>query len=636
MIDFEISQLPEFRSDLDTVRKYLLHHAGMSDVIDYQDDIDCFVYGQVANNKVRGFYVHKNDPRTLRNVTHRDYSISVPVIDGIVNASNDLTVVQDRFLRLHIRSSGFHRPLILEASRIQELYRLDDDRIVKAILGIDATVDEWRAENLEKSLYTKAMGTNYHSIKRDSSAQLLGYHSISRLLGNTPVKTEPFSGRRIAAVPIGLQGNCTCYEYDQSGKLTAWQYHQGGSTYVCQNADTAIVEMLFGQASEELDIMEDVASGTLDPTIGYRFYKSNIVANRRLNDWTVADNSLYMVNNNTFQWVVSPLRATRVVSNNKHLFYEFNYAPADGLLRFNIVHKVGNGYIGLDMPLGELDVWLNRRKLVENIDYVVQFPVITILNKEHLINDGTGEQNVAVRFKGFCDDNMKHRVLDEVGFVTHGTLSYNHRYNLRSDHVNVVNVGGAILHSDDIKFAEDGIRIYNGLVRNGTPFSIRNVVVPIPPYIAGDQVDSNITYDMLDVAKEVDGRIEDYMTIHRPQETTDLPNIIPSRWKIISPFFTKIISDLRDGILWDDRFTQHYGSEFVESMLTPYLPLLGSDLSREDGLFDPRYVIVHPHPYPNYVMLDAYQHKFLRFVYAQYGRRVAELADFVAIRPFDI
>jgi hypothetical protein len=124
--------------------------------------------------------------------------------------------------------------------------------------------------------------------------------------------------------------------------------------------------------------------------------------------------------------------------------------------------------------------------------------------------------------------------------------------------------------------------------------------------------------------------------MHRPQETVPDLSMIPKRWQVYSPFFTKIITDLRDGILWNDEFTRHYGSEYVDKVLAPYLPLLQTDLCREDGLHDERYVVIQPHPFDDYVKLNAYQHKFLRFVYNQYGRRVANIADFVSIIPFDI
>jgi hypothetical protein len=171
---------------------------------------------------------------------------------------------------------------------------------------------------------------------------------------------------------------------------------------------------------------------------------------------------------------------------------------------------------------------------------------------------------------------------------------------------------------------------------NGKPYAVRNAVVPINAYIADEFSQEDPTYTMLADAVEVDKRIEAYLTMHRPQETVPDLSMIPKRWQVYSPFFTKIITDLRDGILWNDEFTRHYGSEYVDKVLAPYLPLLQTDLCREDGLHDERYVVIQPHPFDDYVKLNAYQHKFLRFVYNQYGRRVANIADFVSIIPFDI
>lgn len=637
VVDFDIATLKEFNSIRDGVRKYLLHYQGNVQMIDFQDDIDCFVYANGANNRVRGVYLHKNDPSTLRNVTHRDYAVSVNVIDSVSNSSGVFGPGQSRKLRLHIRNSGYERPLVLEASRIHELYRLKDDRIVKAMLGINATVAEWRAENLENALYPKIMEAKIGQISRDSAAQMLGYHAITKLIGDTPVKTVSYSGRKVAKVPVGLWHSCTCYEYDAQGNLLGWAYHSNGPTYVCRSNDAALVEMLFGQGTDTPDIVDDTLAGSIDIRANYRFYYCTNDAGVALLDWKPATDGMYLVQDATYTWVSSPNRVNRVVSNRMHLLYEFDYEAVDGVFRFNLVRKRADGnYIKLDMPFGELDVWLNRKKLIENLDYVVRFPEVVIINKQHLINNGFGAQNIVVRFKGFCDENMQHRPMDEVGFITHDTLSYDLRYNLRDDHVAVINIGGATVHRSDVKFAEDGVIVAGLHASNGKPYGVRNVVVPIASYVAGAGADTDITYQMLEQASEVDKRIEDYLTVYRPQETTDSPNIIPQRWVVYSPFFTKIITDLRDGILWEDEFTRYYGSEYVDMVLAPYLPLLDVDLSSKDGLFDERYVIVHPHPYGTFVELDAYQHKFLRFVYEQYGRRVANLADFVTIRPFDL
>lgn len=637
VIDFDIASLKEFNSIKDGVRKYLLHYSGKADMIDYQDDIDCFVYADVAAGRTRGVYLHKNSAATLRNVTHRDYAVAVPVIDAVINSSGVFTPTQRKRLRLHIRHSGYERPLVLEANRIHELYRLDDASVQRALLGMDAVVDEWRAENLENSAYTQVMAARNGTITRQLSAKMLGYHAISQLIGGTPVKTERYSGKTVAAVPVGLWGNCMCYEYADDGSLLGWGHHTSGPTYVCRNAGAAVVEMLFGKGDEQPEIIDNVLTGTMDVQANYRFYYCTRDGGQDLLDWKPAAVGMYLVQNGTYTWTSSTVRGTRVVSNRKHLLYEFDYSATDGVLRFNLVRKVANGsYEPLDMPFGELDIWLNRKKLIENVDYIVQFPVVAIINKEHLINGGVGPQNVVVRFKGFCDDDMTHRKLEEVGFVEHDNLSYNLRYNVRNDHVKTVNIGGAFVHPSDVRFAEDGVLIGGASVRNGKPYSIRNVVVPIAAYVAGEGGEVDVTYQMLEQAKELDKRIEDYMTLHRPQVKTNNPNVIRERWVVYSPFFTKIITDLRDGILWEDDFTRHYGSEYVDAVLQRYKHLLDFDLSREDGLFDERYVVVHPHPYSTFVQLDAYQHKFLRFAYELYGRRVADLADFVSIRPFDL
>lgn len=636
VIDFQVKSLKEFNSKLDSLRKYLLHYQGTANTIDYQDDIDCFVY-RSEGNFTRGVYLHKNDERTLRMVTHRDYALSVPVLNAAVTSSGIFKPDSVKVLRLHIRHSGYERPLIYENNRIHELYRLKEASLVKAMLGIDSVVPEWRADNLENSAYTALMRARPNTITREMVKAGYGYHAISKLIGDTPVKTQLYSGKTVCKVPVGLWGNSTAYEYDKDGLLLGWYYHSGGETYVCTNPGAKLVEMIYGRGGDTLDILDEVATGAIDFRNNYRFYFADKEFGISKQNWKPATDGMYLTTGTSFSWVQSPLRATRVLSNIRHLAYEFNYVPADGLLRFNVVRKLPNGqYLKLDMPLGELDIWLNRKKLIEKVDYLVKFPEVVIINTEYLNNGGVGEQNIAIRFKGFCKDDMTHYLEEETGFIVHNTVSHNFRYNVRNDHVVSVSVGGSVFHREDVRFAEDGV-VPDALSKNnGKPYAVRNAVVPINTYIVDTFDRKDPTYDMLQQAIAADKRIEDYLSVNRPQATVPNVSMIPKRWRVCSPFFTKIITDLRDGILWEDDFTRHYGSEYVDKVIAPYLPLLETDLCREDGLYDPRYVVITPHPFGDYVLMDAYKHKFLRFVYKQYGRRVADLADFVGIIPFNI
>ncbi len=633
VVDFPISTLKEYNSTLDSLRKYLLHYPGAGDRIDYQDDIDFFLW-RTADNRNRGTYIHKLDERTIRMVTHRDYAIPLTKIEAIIASSPFIKPGEKLYIRMHVRNSGYDRVLVNEVNRIHELYKLPEADISKAMLGINSTVTEWRAETLESGMYPEIMRAAPNAISRKMVQDAYGYHAISRIIGDTPVKTYRFSNQTLAKVPMGLQARATCYEYDANGVLLGWYLHSSGDTYPCVHSGTKTVEMLYGFGGKVLDIRDEVLTGNLEIASNYRFYWCNKASGIADYKWQNASDGVVRVTDIDFQWVANAQRYTRVISNKNHLVYEFDYQANDGLIVFNLVRDKSGVNVPLDHPLGELDVFLNRKTLIEGLDYIVDFPRVYIINKTHLVNGGVGPQNVVVRFKGFCTTDFKHRQLEETGFIVHDTVSYNFDYNVRDDHVVRVNIGGKLYHRDDVKFAENGVVPKPIAQNNGLPYGIRNIVVPMNNYIVGEQGVTDVTYKLLDQAEATDKRVSDYLTVRKPQDNPTALSYIATKYAVASPFFTKILCDLRDNILWDERFTGHYGNAFVEELCKPYEYLLKVDPIGGEERYDDRYVIVHPHPFSNYVSIGIYQHKFLRYVQNIYGQGKVDISNHVNILPF--
>jgi hypothetical protein len=187
VVDFPFLNLPSFNSTLDNEYKFLLHYEGPSDnVIDYQGDVDVWIYYDTGNGVTEGVYYHHNNVDAIRNVTHRDYSLPTAYVAGFIAAQGQWASSEAVTVRLHIRKSGLTRPLLYENNRILDLYTLPDQEIMSAMVGVNSTLSNWQAATLEASDYVQLMGmTPVSNITRQLVENAYGYNAVANLVGAT-------------------------------------------------------------------------------------------------------------------------------------------------------------------------------------------------------------------------------------------------------------------------------------------------------------------------------------------------------------------------------------------------------------------------------------------------------------------
>jgi len=633
--DFPIADLKTYVDYMDDERKYFLHYAGQGDrIIEYQDDVDVFLYKTTTGSKFKGIYYHKNEESGFRMVTHKDYGISVERLDWFSSQQPDWTDMTQLTIRLHIRKSGYFRPLIFENNRIHELYKLKDDDLVRAVLGLDSTVDVFKAENLEASGYCAIMRAKNTCLSRELIQDAYGYNAISKILADTPSFVRVESQQNVIDVPYGLTHVSTGYEYDEDGLLIDWHSHVGGSIYATRSLEAHKVEMIAGYTTDLLDEVYGEQTVTIDPTANYRFYTCPIVNGNPSNNWTdVTDSGQYAIVDNKVTWFTDPATTyTLVRGDTVNLGYRLSLPNTDGLLKFSLKHRAyRNGVVSdwiMQIPMGELDLFLNRRSLIEGVDYIVNFPEIVIFNKEYLENPGTQNQEIVVRFTGFCKSDMTREKLVDQGFVDHALLSNNNRFDIRDDKVLRITVDGKLYDRSELLFAEDNSGVSAPDARNGAPYLIRDIVVPLRG------LTNENTYTMRAKSQVIDKQVSDYMSLKMPKPTFDTPNVILDElYAVFSPFVCKIMNDLNHGIINDPRIKDHYNDELVKELCAEYEYLLAYDPAHPDNEIDPRFVIVHPHNLYTVVDMDIYAYTFLNRVVKLYIPDRVQLSHFIRITP---
>lgn len=607
VLELPVKDLRSFDSELDNKIKFLLPRAGLGTTIDYKDDIDLYLLNYKLTADYRGLWYHQNRDDSIRMVTHRDLSIPLSYLRGYVDNSPAWIWNDDLRVEVVIRHSGWVRPLVDEAHRIKELFKLAEPDRLNAMVGERALVSVWTASELENSPYVKLMGQESGDITRQMVTDAYGYNAISRLVGDTPAKLA-VDNEGWVRLPYSLQQSSTVYEYDTFGTLIGWYIHDNSIQYPIRNPSTVYVEAYIGKGGVGLSTVYDQKLMTLDPRIDYRFYICDIWNGESRNNWrdVTGDTTYYKLTGNNVEWLLDFSKFHTAVKNDlDFLAHTLNLNYYDDLLAFTVnVTEVRAGRVPttgvMDIPPGELDVFINGKGAIYGLDYYGTWPEYCIVNKAFLLPGS--EQEITLRGRGFCDKDMQVSYPEDWGFVAYGMVSHNNRYNLRDDRVLRAVVGGALYTREELGFSEDGTTV-RPTIKNGTPYQITHPIVPLLGVVDED------TYALRDLSIAIDQEVEDFLTLYLPEPEQPQLDPIPDWYPVFSPFSTKLIFDMLNGLLPMDEFKGEYSLEFVRERLAGYDWILPYDPALKD--VDKRYVMIHPHPETAPIELNVYQYRLL-------------------------
>jgi hypothetical protein len=276
--------------------------------------------------------------------------------------------------------------------------------------------------------------------------------------------------------------------------------------------------------------------------------------------------------------------------------------------------------------MGQLNVFLNKRLLIRGIDYFFNFPTINIVNQEYLNDPLVLEQDVHVRFCGFAkyeDNEFKITQDADVGFIEHGFLSNNNRFDLRDDKVQRIVVGGRLFSKEELEFSEEhsGASIINAA--NGLPYMVEDVLVPVKPYTVKDM------YLLKQESRVIDKVVSDYLTLKIPQPNRGPLMAIPNRHRVYSPFFHKLIMDLKNNSLKLNFKAEGFTKQEVIDKCRAYEYLLANDPINDKNAQDERFVVILPHGFNKPIGLVANSYRFLSVAVQLYGKNLIQLSPFI-------
>lgn len=607
---YAYNTLLSFHSDLDQKKKLILHPPKIRGdfTIRYFDDNDYFLLG----TKRRGLYLHRNDEKTIRQLTHVDVAVADDVVNAMTEYHPDLSDPLDCQILVLVRKTAWIFQWPHEHQRIRYLYRMPDIDIMRAMVDARANMPEWTAKELEQGPVLQLLRKQWKNVKRDDAIMSVGYNAATRVLSETPVRATYLPGSRGVDVPVTYQEGFTAWEHDANGQLLEWRNMTGVLYYSPFNPACAMVEFTMGSTGRVLDTLVTNQDVDVSKDWDYQVYVSswNINLGELVGPWTnvTGDPAMYIIKDGVLIWKGLDRVNKRgiLITNKKILGYQFQLEHMDHSLAFAITDVYEDGGQLVDLTFAQIDIWLNKHPLVDKVDWIYKDGYCYIINKEFLVD---GPQDIVVRAMGLDKTVVLPNADTELGFVDGGVIGRVDRYNLRGDRVTRTVINGALYLTDEVPRAEREVPDDIGNPLNGKPYMVKHHWCPIR--FVED-------YDLLPYrqrSRETDQRVSDYLTKWLPKPQTNAEEIdwengdphrpdgsgvavIPNlqdKYRLFSPFLNVIVNGVLNGLIHlpnkDDGDT-YYSDQDIKDVVKAYTWWLKYDPIPLK--FDRRYFAITP------------------------------------------
>lgn len=606
-----IGTTPFFSSTRDTRQKYLVH-LPKPDSITFPEMRMADFYVRQSSRK-ESTYLHANSDYYIRGLTHNDFSVAANVVNSIVSNYNTMwgsgTNLNNYRLEVFMRRSEVEHDLVLDTSFVAELYKLPESEIVKAMVGVDAVVPFWTAAALEQSGYNAII---YADKECDITGELLekglGYYATARILANTPLTVKSPGANGYVELPFMLCRGSTVYEYDAQGHFLGWSHHYTGNRFFVKNELATRVEVISGLGGNLLEETHGRTELTLAQDRNWKVYSrqrvGGIFTGKPVD---VTGTNKYSLVNGVFKWLDTDISRYPTVRSDARFFAaDYNVVASEGILQIPIITSQMHGDLTstqpIGIPLGQLDVIFNGRSLIYGIEYFYRDGTIFITAKQYIHLGVNGLHKVHIRFMGFCREDMSIWPEGDAGFVFHGKVSHNLRYNLRFGRVMRAVVAGGLTDINTPAFAEDDAGPDPDNPLNGKPYVVKDIFVPLRPYMSKD------TWTMIKEANDRSKIVSDFLTKHNPSPVLTQLQTVQGKHMLYSPFMGKIISDMSFGRLVLPN-TMQFTQQQVSTICKNYEYLLEVDPTRMK--LDDRFVIIQPHLNLGPISVQANAYAFL-------------------------
>lgn len=638
-----LQSLPVFTSKKDKgIRKYLLlfdvetlHRNNLrEDKPVFHNDVE---YILMRGNK--GVFIPRLRKNTVTTLATCIHAIRTDVITDLMTA-NGWDTSDDIKIMMVVRQGGVDVKPIYRHARIHELLRLPRNLILDALMGVNSSIDVWKAENLELDPYATLIAGDMKDITLERVSQGYGYNALTKYHHFNPVKpynsddnqrlyqlSNVASERPKGIIDANSPIEMICY--DENGHLIDIinKKYLGDGNYTLlpiRDKQVELVEHYVNYVGN--DYLNDHYTAVVKhPSIGvfgHRCFITTSPVNSRIPKYIdVTDNERFYsvveveergVKSHEIRWnevALLEIGARPITRIEDTVVYKDEFAKhclkqklaSCPVIEFPMKNYSGRNFVTL--PPGHIDIWMEDRHLIDTIDYMVRWPYIYILKRVQDLNTA----RIKVRISGSPNpETMKPYPPREVGFIKDGVVSLNGRYGLFEDKNLQLNIGGSILSIDDYQ-NEDELdptkKLYNF---NGRPYQIRDYITPIELYT------DDKTGKEKSRALALDKQVEDFINHHIPLPEPPVSHIVNTRWMVTSVLMDYVIALIRSG--WkESELKKPYDVTDVSNWMEDFIDLLLVELALIE-ITNFSYLRLLPHGHSEVIELTPEQYKFIEYL----------------------
>lgn len=655
---FKLQDMVTFISDRNrNVKKYLVNLNTPAGQLVYHNDVEYYL-GTYKGGQFKGLCIPvlRIDPITT--ITNKTHAIRADVITDLIN-KNDWLQNDDVHIMAVIRQGGMLRGLIHQNTRIEELFKLPNTVVNSALTGVNALMDEWKAANLEKDDYAQIVEAKRAAVVDDLVFNAYGYNAISRYHHPNPLTVSNYTtdanGQKWYSVQLSNVASernslvsssdnvIEVIEYDDKGLFIGRKrvpYMNAGllvSGYSVARPVKLIEHYINSVNDTTLNLGENFDNVITDNDLGLFGFAAYITTS---NTSTIAPKWVDVSHLNTYFYIDDYKRADGSVVkrltwnlanlqnlgargmvriNNRSCFKTFDIKSLiKGGRSFPILTIPNNSNGKVQVEPGTIELWMENRLLIEDIDYVVAWPNIYIGRRIENIN--TAKLNV--RLSGLAKpETSKHDKAREVGFVQGGVLSVNKHYDIRNDRNIQITVGGVLKTRDEVSFEE---KPTTPSIVDGQPYQIKDYITPVELFTNRRTIIEKAK------SEDIDQRVMDYLNQYLTVADVKKPVITNTRWLIVSVFLDEVIARLKAGWLANELKTIWNVSQ-IESWMSDLRYLLNVDVSYFDST-DYNYIRLIPHGFVGSISLTERQYMFLEQVCDHYLKGKVQLNHLITIQ----